>query len=121
MGNKVRIASASIIAALALGFTGCATQPESDTAPAPETTMSTDDAAQAAAASIDSVFADEATWEAAKETAQAMCDMADVDPDGAFETSLVLGAEAGVSAEQIGIIWGVAVNLYCPEHEGVTE
>lgn len=104
--------------ATALIFTGCATA-TSDTATPEAPTAVTEAQAQEAAASLDPVFADPEVWHAATSTAQTLCDLADVNPDTAFRDSLIVAAESGVSPEQVGIIWGIAVNVYCPEHANI--
>jgi PBP1b-binding outer membrane lipoprotein LpoB len=112
-------------AAVAFALVGCsapspAVMPE--TAPAPavaEQTATPEENAQRAAASMDPVFADPATWQAALEAAKSDCALADVSPETAWNDSLILAIENDVTAEQAGIIWGIAVALYCPEHEGI--
>jgi hypothetical protein len=105
-------------AALALSLAGCAPR----VAPAPEPvdpTASLEARAQDVAASMDPEFGDPATWDAAKSAARSMCNLADADPESAYEASMLVAMESGVTAEQAGIIWGIAVNVYCPEHAGL--
>lgn len=114
--------AAAIAATLALA--GCGAKPAAEPEPAPveapaSAPLTPEENAQAAAASIDPVFADPATWEAALTVAQTNCELADADVDNAFQASLLIGMEQGVTAEQIGITWGIAFELYCPEYEGI--
>lgn len=112
----------AVVAALTL--TGCGvsnTEAPTPTveapAPMPEATEPTlEESAQVAASTLDPVFADPAVWESALTLARSDCALADADPANAFEVSVRLGMENGVSAERLGIVWGVAVTLYCPEH-----
>lgn len=130
VSHRMRAAAVTAVI-VALGIVGCTTTtntpapvqsaestPIPEIEPAPDL-PTRDEIAQDAAASIDPVFADAEVWVAAKETAHNLCDLADMDPDTAVVTSLTLAIESGVTAEQIGVIWGVATSLYCPEYEGL--
>jgi hypothetical protein len=125
MKNITLIAAAAAFAVTLL--TGCvvsdpgpaepADEPEVS-APAPDTLDTSMSPEQAAAIGVDPVFADEAVWTAALDSAQHYCDLADIAPDQAASMSLVQAQDAGVTGTQLGVIWGIAVNLYCPEHAG---
>lgn len=117
VSHRVRAAAVTAVI-VALGIVGCTTT-NTTPEPAPEvqSTVPSDDVAQAAAASLDPAFADDEVWDLAKEAARLLCDLADSDPDTAVTDSLIVAEQNGVTPEQIGIMWGVATNLYCPEYK----
>ncbi len=114
---KKALTAITITAAAAFALAGCATT----TTPATVETVTTESAAQSAAASIDSRFNDAAVWEQTKVTAQTLCQLADEAPDTAFETSILVAGDQGIQPEQVGVIWGIAVTMYCPEHSDIAK
>lgn len=118
VSHRMRAAAVTAVI-VALGVVGCTTTNTPAAGPAPEvpSTVPSDDVAQAAAASLDPAFADDEVWDLAKEAARLLCDLADSDPNTAVADSLIVAEQNGVTPEQIGIMWGVATNLYCPEYK----
>lgn len=101
--------------------TSSPTAPVTPEAPVvPEASVLTDEeAARSLAISMDPVFADPGVWENALVVSETLCDLADEAPDQAFELSVDAAVESGISGKQLGILWGVAITVYCPEHESV--
>ena len=109
----------AILALAALALTGCAAQPAPAPEPAPVAaeTPTAEERARSTAISMDPIFSDDALWLTTLDVAQAYCAMADeVGHEAAFAIMVGQAVDAGVSGDQLGIIVGVAWEVYCPEH-----
>lgn len=103
---------------LAVLMSGCgATAPQmSDVDPVEVATETLEEKAQRIAAEMDPVFADRATWDAGRAVSKSYCDLARAtDHTTALETLVLQGMAEDVSADRVGILIGIALELDCPD------